>query len=100
MHELKIFQFVNIDHPIMANPYTRTAHTLTYIRGHAITKYRRQAEDWIMSIPAPSLLTRTIWDDFEEAFLEDWSDVNEPYRAAADLDTLRMKNNNIDTYIT
>jgi len=79
MHELKIFQFTDADHPIMLDPYHRVAHALTYVQGCAITEYRRQAEDWIMSIPAPSLPNRTIWDDFEEAFLEDWSDVNEPY---------------------
>jgi len=53
-----------------------------------------------MSIPAPSLPNRMIWDDFEQAFLEDWSDINKPYQAAADLDTLHMKNDDIDTYIT
>ena len=79
MHELKIFYYLNADHPTITDPYCQTAHTLMYVQGRAVTEYRRQAEDWIMSIPAPSLPNRTIWDDFEEAFLEDWSDVNEPY---------------------
>ena len=40
MHELKIFQFTNADHPIMTNPYHRVAHTLTYVRGLAVAEYR------------------------------------------------------------
>ena len=71
-----------------------------YIQGCVVTEYHRQAEDWIMSIPAPSLPNRIVWDNFEQVFLEDWTDVNEPYQAMADLDTLCMKNDDIDSYIT
>ena len=53
-----------------------------------------------MSIPAPSLPNQTMWDNFECAFLEDWTNVNKPYQAAADLDTLRMISNDINSYIT
>jgi hypothetical protein len=42
----------------------------------------------------------TIYNDFEFAFIESWTDTNEPYRAAAKLDQLRMQDNDIDTYIT
>ena len=41
-----------------------------------------------------------MWDDFEQVFLEDWANINELYWAMADLDTLHMKNDDIDTYIT
>ena len=53
-----------------------------------------------MSIPAPSLPNCTVWDDFEQAFLKDWTDTNEPYQAMADLNTLHMKNDDINSYIT
>ncbi len=53
-----------------------------------------------MSTPAPSLPRVTVWDDFEEAFRHDWTNTNELYRAAAELDQLRMNEDDIDTYIT
>ena len=42
----------------------------------------------------------TIYDDFEVAFIKSWTNTNEPYRAAAELDKLQMQDNDIDTYIT
>ena len=53
-----------------------------------------------MSIPAPSALNRTIYNDFEEEFIESWTDMNKSYQAAADLDKLQMQHDNIDEYIT
>ena len=41
-----------------------------------------------------------IYDDLEEEFIESWTDANEPYRAAADLDKLRMQHDNVNEYIT
>ena len=45
-------------------------------------------------------VTRTIYEDFEEEFIESWTNTNEPYRVAADLDKLRVQHDNIDEYIT
>jgi hypothetical protein len=42
----------------------------------------------------------TVYDNFEFAFIESWTDTNEPYRATTELDQLRMEDNDIDTYIT
>jgi hypothetical protein len=41
-----------------------------------------------------------VYEDFEEEFIKSWTDTNEPYRAAAELDKLQMKKENIDEYIT
>jgi hypothetical protein len=41
-----------------------------------------------------------VYDNFKVAFVESWTDTNEPYRAAAELDKLRMNGNDIDKYIT
>ena len=57
-------------------------------------------ENWILSIPAPSAPNKTIYEDFEEEFIESWTDTNEPYCAAAALDKLWMKDDNVDKYIT
>ena len=84
----------------MMNPWQKVAHALTYVSGPNIYEWKRSAENWILSIPAPSAPNRTIYDDFEEEFVESWTDTNEPYQAATDLDKLRMQHNNVDGYIT
>ena len=86
LHELRLYQFVNVTHPIMTNPWQKVAHALTYVNGPNIYEWKRSAENWILSIPAPSAPNRTVYEDFEEEFIESWTDTNEPYRAATDLD--------------
>jgi hypothetical protein len=84
----------------MINPWQKVAHALTYVSGPNVYEWKRSAENWILSIPAPSAPNRTVYDDFEEEFIESWTDTNEPYQAAADLDKLRMQYDNVDEYIT
>jgi hypothetical protein len=84
----------------MTNPWQKVAHALTYVNGPNIYEWKWSAENWILSIPAPSAPNKTIYDDFEEEFIQSWTDTNEPYRAAAELDKLRIQHDNIDEYIT
>ena len=100
LHELRLYQFMNATHPVMMNPWQKVAHVLTYVSGPNVYEWKRSAENWILSIPAPSALNRTVYEDFEEEFIESWTDTNESYRAAAALDKLRMKDENVDEYIT
>ena len=100
LHKLRLYQFVNATHSIMTNPWQKVAHTLTYVNGPNVYEWKRSVENWILSIPAPSAPNRTVYEDFEEEFIESWTDTNEPYRAAAELDKLQMQHNNIDEYIT
>jgi hypothetical protein len=83
----------------MMNPWQKVAHALTYVSGPNIYEWKRSAENWILSMPAPSVPNKTIYDDFEEEFIQSWTDTNEPYRAAAELDRLQMQYDNIDEYI-
>ena len=99
LHELRLYQFVNAAHPIMINPWQKVAHALTYMNGPNVYEWKRSVENWILSIPAPSAPNKTIYDDFEEEFVKSWIDMNEPYRAAIELDKLRMQCDNIDEYI-
>ena len=57
-------------------------------------------ENWILSIPPPSAPNKTVYEDFEEEFIESWTDINESHRATAALDKLQMKNEEVDEYIT
>jgi hypothetical protein len=84
----------------MTNPWQKVAHALTYVNGPNVYEWKRSAENWILSVPAPSVPNRTVYEEFEEEFIESWTDTNEPYRAAADLDKLRMQHDNVDEYIT
>ena len=84
----------------MTNPWQKVAHALTYMNGPNVYEWKRSVENWILSIPAPSAPNKTIYDDFEEEFVKFWTDMNEPYRAAMELDKLRMQHDNIDGYTT
>ena len=84
----------------MTNPWQKVAHALTYVDGLNIYKWKQSVENWILSIPTPSTPNRTVYEDFEEEFIESWTDTNEPYRAMTKLNKLRLKDENIDEYIT
>ena len=99
LHELCLYQFVNATHPIMMNPWQKVAHALTYVNGPNTYEWKRSTENWILSIPAPSAPNKTVYEDFEE-FIKSWTDTNESYCATTTLDKLRMKDENVDEYIT
>ena len=84
----------------MTNPWQKVAHALTYVAGPNTYEWKRSAENWILSIPTPSAPNKMIYEEFEEEFIESWTDTNESYCTAAALDQLRMKNKNVDEYIT
>ena len=84
----------------MTSPWQKVAHALTYVDGPNIYEWKRSTEDWILSIPAPSTPNKTVYEDFEEEFVKLWTDTNEPCRAAAEINKLRLKDENIDKYIT
>ena len=88
LHELRLYQFVNAAHPVMMNPWQKVAHVLTYMSGPNIYEWKQSAENWILSIPAPLAPNKTVYEDFEEEFIESWTDMNEPHRAATELDKL------------
>ena len=83
----------------MMNPWQKVAHALTYVSGPNVYEWKRSAENWILSIPAPSAPNKTIYEDFEEEFIESWTDMNKSHRATMALDKLRMKDEKIDEYI-
>ena len=100
MHELKLYQFLNSNAPIMTDPYRKVAHTLTFIQGAAVAEWKHSVENWIMRRPIPAPPHVDVWDEFEQDFIQDWDDTNAHYKAAAELDKLKMEGSNIDHYIT
>jgi hypothetical protein len=67
--------------------------------GTKVYEWKRSMEIWIMSNPVPRPPFLSTYDEFEHDFIESWTDTNEPYRAATELNELHMKNNDMDTYI-
>jgi hypothetical protein len=100
MHELKLYQFLNSTAPVMTDPYRKVAHALTFVQGSAVAEWKRSVENWIMRRPIPTPPHVDVWDQFEQDFIQDWDDTNAHYKAAAELDKLKMDGNNIDHYIT
>src|SRR6202789_3278428 len=100
MHELKLYQFLNDNSPIMQDPYRKVAHALTFIQGTAVAEWKRSVENWVMGRPVPAPPHLNVWEGFEGDFIQDWDDTNAHYKAAAKLDKLKMEGSNIDHYIT
>ena len=53
-----------------------------------------------MGRPIPTPPHIDVWEEFEQDFVQDWDDTNAHYKAAAELDKLKMEGTNIDHYIT
>ena len=84
----------------MMNLWQKVAHALTYMDSPNVYEWKRSTENWILSIPTPSTPNKTVYEDFEEELVRAWTNTNEPYRAAAEIDKLRLKDEYIDKYIT
>ena len=100
MHKLKLYQFLNSTAPVMTDPYRKVAHALTFVQGNAVAEWKWSVENWIMRRPIPTPPHVDVWEEFEQDFIQDWDDTNAHYKAAAELDKLKMEGSNIDHYIT
>ena len=100
MHKLKLYQFLNSTAPVMTDPYQKVAHALTFIQGSAVAEWKQSVENWVMRRPIPTPPHVDVWEEFEQDFIQDWDDTNAHYKAAAELDKLKMEGTNIDHYIT
>jgi hypothetical protein len=68
--------------------------------GPEVYEWKRSMEIWIMSNPVPRPPYLTTYAEFKHNFIKAWTNANEPHCAAAELHKLRMKNDDVDTYIT
>ena len=48
MHELKLYQFLNSNAPLMNDAYRKVAHALTFIQGAAVAEWKHSVDNWIM----------------------------------------------------
>ena len=105
MGQFRQFKMVNRTHEAMKIPYDRVLTTLTYIRGPLINDWVDQQEK--------KLATRTdttkrhhvletdevLWNEFETAFLNAWTDTSKKQNAYDQLMRLTMNGWDVDTYI-
>ena len=52
-----------------------------------------------MRQPIPTPPHVDVWDEFKQDFIQDWDDMNTHYKAATELNKLKMEGSNIDHYI-
>ena len=45
MHELKLYQFLNLNAPLMNDAYRKVAHTLTFIQGATVAEWKCSVEN-------------------------------------------------------
>ena len=100
MHELKLYQFLNVNTSLMQDPYQKVAHALTFIQGAAVAEWKQSVEKWVMRRPILTPPHINAWEEFKQDFIQDWDNTNAHYKAATKLDKLKMEGSNIDHYIT
>jgi hypothetical protein len=100
MQGLLLYQFTNRTADLMADPWRKVAHALTYIAGPAVDEWKRRQVRWITQVLVPTPPHADVWDEFQANFEQDWQDVNAQTNAATQLQRLRMQGQDIDTYIS
>ena len=105
MGQFRRFKMVNRTHEAMKVPYDRVLTALTYMRGPLINDWIDQQEKKLDAridttkrghIPETD---ETLWNEFEAAFLNAWTDTSKKQNAYDQLMRLTMNGWDVDTYI-
>ena len=105
MGQFRRFKMVNRTHEAMKIPYDRVLTALTYMRGPLINDWIDQQEKKLDAridttkrghIPETD---ETLWNEFEAAFLNAWTDTSKKQNAYDQLMRLTMSGWDVDTYI-
>ena len=105
MGQFRRFKMVNRTHEAMKVPYDRVLTALTYMRGPLINDWIDQQEK---KLAARTDTTKrghvqetdeVLWNEFETAFLNAWTDTSKKQNAYDQLMRLTMNGWDVDTYI-
>ena len=105
MGQFRQFKMVNRTHEAMKVPYDRVLTALTYMRGPLINDWIDQQEKKLAvrtdttkrgHVPETD---EVLWDEFETAFLNAWTDTSKKQNAYDQLMRLTMNGWDVDTYI-
>ena len=105
MGQFRRFKMVNRTHEAMKIPYDRVLTALTYMRGPLINDWIDQQEKKLAvrtdttkrgHVPETD---EALWNEFETAFLNAWTDTSKKQNAYDQLMRLTMNGWDVDTYI-
>ncbi len=104
LNDFKTYKFLNQKNETMRTPANRVALALTFIKGEHIQdwahKVMKTMEERLESTLNLMLETNEYhWDYFEDAFRDAFTDTSEREDADNKLQTLHMKEGNLDQYI-
>ena len=105
MGQFRRFKMVNRTHEAMKVPYDRVLTALTYMRGPLINDWIDQQEKKLaarMDTTKRGHVPETdevLWNEFETAFLNAWTDTSKKQNAYDQLMRLTMNGWDVDTYI-
>ena len=103
--QFRRFKLVNRTHDAMKVPFDRVLMSLTYMRGPLINDWVDQQEKKIAARTDPTKRNHvqetdeTLWNEFETAFLNAWTDTSKKQNAYDQLMRLTMNGWDMDTYI-
>ena len=105
MGQFRQFKMVNRTHEAMKVPYDRVLTALTYMRGPLINDWVDQQEKKLAARTDTTKRTHVtetdevLWNEFETAFLNAWTDTSKKQNAYDQLMRLTMNGWDVDTYI-
>ena len=106
MGQFRRYKLVNRSHETMKVPFDRVLAALTYLRGPLINDWVDEQEKKLAARvdttkPGHVLETdKSLWSEFETAFLATWTDTSKKQNAYDQLMRLTMNGWDVDTYIT
>ena len=105
MGQFRRFKMVNRTHEAMKVPYDRVLTALTYMRGPLINDWIDQQEKKLAARTDTTKRSHVLetdevlWNEFETAFLNAWTDTSKKQNAYDQLMRLTMNGWDVDTYI-
>ena len=105
MGQFRRFKMVNRTHEAMKVPYDRVLTALTYMRGLLINDWIDQQEKKLAARTDTTKRSHALetdevlWNEFETAFLNAWTDTSKKQNAYDQLMRLTMNGWDVDTYI-
>ena len=105
MGQFRRFKMVNRTHEAMKVPYDRVLTALTYIRGPLINDWVDEQEKKLAARTDTTKRNHVLetdevlWNEFEAAFLNAWTDTSKKQNAYDQLMRLTMNGWDVDTYI-
>jgi Retrotransposon gag protein len=99
LKEFKQWKLINRNSDEMSNPFNCVLMALSYVKGEKVNDWQ---EEQLTKLEATTHQhsDEVLWNDFEQAFKDAFTDSNKKQRAYEKLKAHQMVHNDIDTYIS